>query len=878
MGRPLTELIPLFLEHHSERTRQIADGVSVSTVSNISLSEDVVVRREYCSLTHAQPCPDCCRMIQVATIILEHNFCKLHQAFEIVSPTVKYSASRAITKLLQMPLVSVRIGSASSGVSFTILLERFLGTDYVKMASLLNQMAEHSVKDSESRQSMERPFVKMLLNLAQSPRERECLRVAIFKASEISASKARKKYGFERMGERTAVVEASLMEAQKIREAVEDLAQTQDKAVMKAYGIVDLVDSSDSCSESDQEKEPPQDEITPLSADMLSTLTSILIQSLFNWFEFQEKSLNVLEGGNKQLLSQFCKNISQCGFEEHELDLIKQSHDAYFASEAEEYTQKRVQNAINGDIVTDSESDNPDCYIGLDPKSEHGKIVIAKKRAAIKRKASRLRAKMIAERRFLCNKSSKRVSKILQECPDLGKVIEAYVQDRNVGADAWRRTGVLTFDGNVNLKEKVTYERIRCHLVEVFQRPISFGSVVELCVARNKRRRSAKRYRGIAQVTTRRARKGFTLRYNPDSHWSSAFYKGLNKLQYTDGVNAVTMNRDDSSGFRLDTLITCKQHASPVVRGQETLTTRTDYVNKYPSILQTTSYNFNGTVTTAESCVGVVKAGTLHHKNPAQHAADLEMLQEKGELSSVFFQNSHPKPIDCIRVDGAADEGPWHEEVQFWWTVRHMFQNKVATLVTTRSSGSSYLNRVELQNGCLALGHSNTFIPTLAGSCMDATTGKVNDEKLKQNLSLAIDAYIKRVDNSPCGDTLIHLYKGQSSEDYQLKCAKLARFLKSKKSREELKCEDSDVYDYFESIWEVRNSHMVIGLPSYIFLLLCCFKPGCKHPCCLEGKQPSTPDTWYPGGPPLSHLPLPKPSPTWGTPLTILTFPLQAAL
>ena len=310
------------------------------------------------------------------------------------------------------------------------------------------------------------------------------------------------------------------------------------------------------------------------------------------------------------------------------------------------------------------------------------------------------------------------------------------MQDRNVGADAWRRTGVLTFDGNVNLKEKVTYERIRCHLVEVFQRPISFGSVVELCVARNKHRRSAKRYRGIAQVTTRRARKGFTLRYNPDSHWSSAFYKGLNKLQYTDGVNAVTMNRDDSSGFRLDTLTTCKQHASPVVRGQETLTTRTDYVNKYPSILQTTSYNFTGTATTAESCVGVVKAGTLHHKNPAQHAADLEMLQEKGELSSVFFQNSHPKPIDCIRVDGAADEGPWHEEVQFWWTVRHMFQNKVATLVTTRSSGSSYLNRVELQNGCLALGHSNTFIPsTLAGYVWMLQLEKLMTRNLSRTLA-----------------------------------------------------------------------------------------------------------------------------------------------
>ena len=121
--------------------------------------------------------------------------------------------------------------------------------------------------------------------------------------------------------------------------------------------------------------------------------------------------------------------------------------------------------------------------------------------------------------------------------------------------------GVLTFDGNTRLPQKVTYERIRLHLEKVYQRHFSYGSTVQLCVARNKRRLSAKRYGGIAKVTTRRARKGFTLWYNPDSHWSSAFYKGLNSLQLKDGRDICLINRDDASGFRLDTLTTCKQYA-----------------------------------------------------------------------------------------------------------------------------------------------------------------------------------------------------------------------------------------------------------------------------------------------------------------------------
>ena len=87
----------------------------------------------------------------------------------------------------------------------------------------------------------------------------------------------------------------------------------------------------------------------------------------------------------------------------------------------------------------------------------------------------------------------------------------------------------------------------------------------------------------------------------------------------------LNLNRDDSTGFRLDTLTTCAQYTTPVVQGQEVLTTRTDYVNKHPSVLQTTSYNFSRTNTTGEVCVGVVKASPLHQKNPAQHIADLTM-------------------------------------------------------------------------------------------------------------------------------------------------------------------------------------------------------------------------------------------------------------
>ena len=162
------------------------------------------------------------------------------------------------------------------------------------------------------------------------------------------------------------------------------------------------------------------------------------------------------------------------------------------------------------------------------------------------------------------------------------------------------------------------------------------------------------------------------------------------------------------------------------------------------------------------------------------------------------------KSIECIRVDGASDEGPGHEEIQFMWAARHLFKGTIATLVTARNSGSSYLNRVEFQNGCLAVAHANVFIPsTLGGSCMDGNT--LNKEKYERNMNLATDVYINRVNERSCGNTVIHLYRGADPSEQQTTHAYLLQYLKgSKQQVEKLKKEKPNLYAYFEQVWKIR--------------------------------------------------------------------------
>ena len=414
----------------------------------------------------------------------------------------------------------------------------------------------------------------------------------------------------------------------------------------------------------------------------------------------------------------------------------------------------------------------------------------------------------------------------------IGEVIENIVQESDIGADKWRRT----FSGDTKTKKRVTFSKIQNHLQAHYGRHFSYGTVVQLCIPRHKRRLSSKHYKAVANVKYQRARKCFSLKYNPDYKWSRSMYKVLNQLQ-KDGKHVMLLDQDDQAGFRLDSTYTHK--SLPTLSVKPTATTRTDFMNKHSAQLQITSYNFSKTTTSEEVCIGVVKASELHEKIPSQHGADLTVLEGLGVAKQAFFKEGgqEPKEIECIRVNGGSDEGPSHVEVQFIWTERHVTKPTKITLVTTRCSGDSYLNRVKLQNGCLSKGHSNTFIPsTLCGSPF-SSGGGIDETKHKENMSAAVDQYISRVDGKPCMRTKIHLMRASENHIFVTRRQQLLTLLKgSKREKESLKLAHPTLYGYFSEIWQVRNNHINENLPvNYTFLLKCCARKGCPHPLCQQG-------------------------------------------
>ena len=443
MGRPKSELIPIYLAESKKRPfiQRVSDGIYVSLISGLSLNDYIAARTEYCLHTHTpQPCTDCTKMLNVAKSILQGGYCTLKDAFQMISSEVKYTAERARRKLLQMPLVSIRVGKPNDGNSFTLLLEHIQHVDYRKMGMVMNVMAE---KKQSPIKGLEKSSVRYLLNFAKSDRERECLRYAIVKVAGITPTEARRRFGFEGMVRRSAKVEETIAKAQEIREAIEELTATQDKALLLSHGIIpeesDTSSTDESCSDTDSTASGVNRPTTDCTAAPLHTeyLKTLLHESHYNWFEFSERVEREMPGASTwEDGSLISKIINTFELSEHDMKLTVQSKEAYDASELEMYDQECTAGALNGNIVSESEYEDVNDYVGLKGTfSDRTRTLVSEKRKSLQRCARRQRLKLIEQRRFLSRRKSKRVSKVIQECPDIGETVERFVHSSNVGAD-----------------------------------------------------------------------------------------------------------------------------------------------------------------------------------------------------------------------------------------------------------------------------------------------------------------------------------------------------------------------------------------------------------------------------------------------------------
>ena len=373
--------------------------------------------------------------------------------------------------MLQMPVVCVKPRRCSTW----FLCERVEGVDYVKFLSLTNALLNVEGGVANASPSIGKSELYAILTLAQSDQECQLIRYSVFKASGMTYTGARKHFGFQNIKTTERRVLNAIEEAGGICEAIFDLCHIADSALLLSMGIEvphDTESESDSSAEVDTTDLPCEEE-----------LLKILEATKYNWFEVLQhvesnSSACITENPHiiaflGKMFNSIMSNVS----DPESKRLLEQSYNASVSALELQERENRISSAINGDIVSESESDTA---VVSNISSPEVKGLVAKKRRYLLQKFRRRKARLIAEQRYLSRSTS---NTILDKHPNIGSDIESFVRSCDIGADRWRRTGVLTFDGNIRVRKKVTFGRIKEHLESLYGEKISYGTLVQFCVA-----------------------------------------------------------------------------------------------------------------------------------------------------------------------------------------------------------------------------------------------------------------------------------------------------------------------------------------------------------------------------------------------------------
>ena len=105
------------------------------------------------------------------------------------------------------------------------IMEYIPEVNYNHLMSLVNTL----LQQKPSVPVFSKDELKGLLKIAWSDREKECIRYATWRASGLSASAARKRFGFDNLPERTDRVQQAMEEARSICETVASMTRTQEE-------------------------------------------------------------------------------------------------------------------------------------------------------------------------------------------------------------------------------------------------------------------------------------------------------------------------------------------------------------------------------------------------------------------------------------------------------------------------------------------------------------------------------------------------------------------------------------------------------------------------------------------------------------------------
>jgi hypothetical protein len=811
--------------------------------------------------------------------------------------------------LSDAPLVGIRVGAHAQVPGAWQLAPRWPNVDYKKLAPGLLALNPKVLMPSVLKSPIKPSVLRALQAAASSEADRWLIEAAALEGlskAEVSrlkcgnSTRARRRKSetlekaehvvgiheaYRRLAEKDALEEASIFLGG------DPLSQAE---VLTELEVMNQEDAEeDAAFLAHEKKESKIVSIDELEGNLLAAVDLMTADGEDEAAEALEltKSLETAAGGPLSESSAGAKQaLGLTWF--HEVTRIFEDDD-----HSEDIVDPYSSDEMSGDekSVSSSSNDEEDAQTTLDAikrgKGNARKIVLqcfARTHRRRRREAGDFVRKTI---NFGRKKGYVRESNILNKYPDVANALEEILQNRRVGADAWRRDSAFIMNTAQKKKAGSGVGGLRKELAERGY-IMSRHTVRRLGVAARERVNASSRYKGAVKFRLKRNVKRLAAE-NVDSHFQLATKRSdAAILAMADPEKVAYVQRDDMAALALNAAPKNCQPL-PTVVGQEHRVNKHEFVSSdMGTSIQATTYYGRAVGRSGEAPevnLMLVKANSKSPSTPHQHAADDAMLRRRlgeshghGDPSEVassmlYSTQGKLKSVKIFDVDNGPDECV-RRPVRRWLAAEEMcggpYRHPDLYLshvqLTSLASGDTDQKGVERLNACgrQAIGSLCLDVDVYQeqfGNCYDVDTGTVDDEKVSHMHAVMAEEYRSLLNGAPGlnGATIIAMPAatvddGPEEREILTRAAALEKLCDphlSKIGREKMKVEHPALFEHWSFV-EKRRKHWESSSKYKVSYDLC-GKADCDL---CEGHAPA--GTWgAPGTPAVGILPYPYPDP-----------------
>ena len=209
--------------------QSVRQGLYISRMNAVCLEEYSAYQADYCMRYHKKHCSACPPLMNIASHIVQEGIVKVSEVYKREFPATKYQSDKAVRRLMQLPVVILKL-------EHLFVTELRPDLDYRTLINWIKKTMPGKEVDCR----LDKRTLKSLCELASKESDRKLIKTAV--TWNMSGKQAKELYGIDDHASKLCKVKEAIETSQAMHYEILKLAQLEEIALLRSLGIEDDVE------------------------------------------------------------------------------------------------------------------------------------------------------------------------------------------------------------------------------------------------------------------------------------------------------------------------------------------------------------------------------------------------------------------------------------------------------------------------------------------------------------------------------------------------------------------------------------------------------------------------------------------------------------